>query len=240
MTKRIYLTDCYAQAFNGTIEKIDGEKVYLDQTLFYPTGGGQEHDTGVLIQHGRECEVYKVKQEKGNVVHYVKNAEELNPGPIKGRINWDRRYGLMRHHTLLHVIGAVIYHRYEGLCTGNKIYPDRARIDFNNLPEIDDEEIADVFAEVNDIIQQNHPVTFEEVSREEAEHQSEYIKTAINLLPPHVKQVRLVRIGEVDTQACGGTHVKETREIGHAQFIKFVSKGKQNKRFELRAIRSLA
>lgn len=236
MTKRLYLTDCYAQEFEGAIEKIDGEKVYLNQTLFYPTSGGQEHDTGVLIQEDREFEVHKVKQEKGNVVHYVKDAEGLNPGSVTGRINWDRRYGLMRHHTLLHVIGAVVYNRYKGLCTGNKIYPDRARIDFNNLPEVDTQEIEDIFAEVNSIIQQNHPVSYEVVSRDAAEEKSEYIKTAINLLPPHVKEVRLVRIGNVDTQACGGTHVKETKEIGHAEFVKFISKGKNNKRFELKAV----
>ncbi|MBO8173327.1 MAG: alanyl-tRNA editing protein [Bacillaceae bacterium] len=236
MTQRLYLADSYLTEFEGTIEAISGEKVVLNQTAFYPTGGGQQHDEGTLQQNGRSFHVYDVRQEKGKVVHYVKNAEELERGPVTGRIDWDRRYGLMRHHTLLHVIGSVIYDLYGGLCTGNKIYPDRARIDFNHIDDPSESEIESIMQETNRRIQQNHPVRYEEVSREEAETQSDYIKTAINLLPPSVKKVRLVVIGSIDTQACGGTHVRQTSEIGTAECVKFVSKGKNNKRFELKTL----
>ncbi|MFM1652443.1 alanyl-tRNA editing protein [Brevibacillus sp. B_LB10_24] len=231
--KELYLQDSYLRTCTANVIGVDKEKVILDQTVFYPTGGGQEHDTGHLVQDGRAFEVYQVKKEQGQIVHYVKNAEELKQGEATAEINWDRRHGLMRHHSLLHVLGAVVYEKYGALCTGNKIYPDRARIDFNNLHDLSEAQLQEIVEETNRIIREDHPITYRTVPREEAESISGMIKTVTSLLPPSVTNVRLVAIGSVDEQACGGTHVARTGEIGEMALEKVTSKGKENKRLEV-------
>ncbi len=236
MTQPLYLQDSYAQRCDVTVMSVDGEKVVLDQTICYPTGGGQEHDTGLLRQGERAFEIYQVKKESGQIIHYVKHADELQPGPGSLELNWDRRWGLMRHHTLLHVLGAVVYEKFGGLCTGNQIYPERARIDFSQLGDLSPEQIAEIEAEANRIIAEDHPVTSRTISREEAENTPGMIKTLVSLLPPAVTEVRLIAIGTIDEQACGGTHLKRTGEIGSMVIRDVKSKGAQNKRLEVQAL----
>lgn len=236
-TNELYTADSYLTACEANVLKIEGEKVWLDQTVFYPTGGGQEHDTGVLVQGDETFEVYEVKKEKGEIIHYVKNAQRLREDQVFSRIDWERRFGLMRHHSLLHVLGAVVYQKYGALCTGNKIYPTRARIDFDHLQDLSEEQIADIVQETNQILAEDHPITLRSVSREEAEGISGLIKTSINLLPPSIKTIRLVSIASVDEQACGGTHVSNTTEIGKMMLDKVDNKGKNNKRFEVSLVR---
>ncbi|RAL24032.1 alanyl-tRNA editing protein [Thermoflavimicrobium daqui] len=236
MTKERFLEETYLRECEAEVIQIDGEKVYLDQTLLYPTGGGQEHDQGKFIQDDQNYEVIKVKREKGKIVHYVKNADNLKLGKIKVQIDWDRRYGLMRHHSLLHVLGAVMYKKFGALCTGNQIYPDKARIDFNEINNLDEEQVKEVIQEVNQIISEDKSIFIKSMSRQEAEQSSGMIKTAINLLPPSVQRVRIVCIDSIDEQACGGTHVQRTSEIGTLCIDRIKSKGKNNKRFEVRAV----
>ncbi|GED12407.1 alanyl-tRNA editing protein [Aneurinibacillus migulanus] len=236
-TNELYVNDSYVTTCEAHIIKIEGEKVILDQTVFYPTGGGQEHDTGVLIQENEVFDVHQVKREKGEVIHYIKNAQQLKIGKVTARIDWERRMGLMRHHSLLHVLGAVVYKKYGALCTGNKIYPTRARIDFDHLQDVTDEQAEEIVRETNKILEEHYPITLRYVSREEAENISGVIKTSINLLPPSIKTVRLVSISSIDEQACGGTHVSNTKEIGKMVLDKITSKGKNNKRFEVSLVR---
>ncbi|MDQ0176661.1 alanyl-tRNA editing protein [Bacillus chungangensis] len=232
-TKELYLEDSYLTTCESTVQKIDGDKVILDQTVFYPTGGGQEHDTGYLIQANEAFKVYEVKKEKGNIAHYVKNAHCLQLGKVTTKIDWERRKGLMRHHSLLHVLGAIVYKKYGALCTGNKIYPNRARIDFNHLEDLTKEQLESIVNETNQILNEHHPITSRFVSREEAENSSGLIKTMVNLLPASIATVRLITISSIDEQACGGTHVSNTNEIGNMSLEKVSSKGKNNKRFEV-------
>ncbi|MDQ0339667.1 Ser-tRNA(Ala) deacylase AlaX [Caldalkalibacillus uzonensis] len=238
MTIALFLENSYLKSCNAQVVQINGEEVILDQTIFYPGGGGQEHDTGFLVQNGQEFEVYKVKKQNGQIVHYTKNANRLAKDQVQLVLDWERRYNLMRHHTLLHVLGAVVYNKYGSLCTGNQIYERRARIDFNNLSDLSEEEIKEIEAETNRQIKANHPVSFRVVSREEAEQMPGVIKTLVSLLPPAVQDIRLVKIGDIDEQACGGTHVKETGEIGILQITKVKSKGKNNKRIEVKVLTS--
>ncbi|RXT07038.1 alanyl-tRNA editing protein [Ammoniphilus sp. CFH 90114] len=237
MTKELYITDSYLRECACHILSVDGEKVIVDQTVCYPTGGGQEHDTGVIIQNGQEFEIFQVKKQSGQIVHFVKNAHLLAIGEAEIRLDWDRRYSLMSHHTLLHVLGAVVYKKYGALCTGNQIYPERARIDFNEFPELSQEEVQAIVDETNAIIKENYPISYRTVTRAEAENESGLIKTFVNLLPAHVTEVRLVSIGSIDEQACGGTHVKATGEIGMMKITDIKSKGKNNRRFEVVATR---
>ena len=235
MEAELYLADSYQTNCDTNIIRIEDDKIFLEKTVFYPTGGGQEHDTGWILQSGDSVEVLKVKKEQGKVVHYVKNPEKLSVGPATAEINWKRRYGLMRHHSMLHVLGSVFYKHHDSLCTGNQIYEDRARIDLTGITELSEEEINNMISEANREISKNHPISTKIVSRAEAESISGSIKTIVNLIPESVKEIRLVKIGNIDEQACGGTHVKETLEIGHIILEKTKNKGKGVTRFELYA-----
>ncbi|GIN19397.1 MAG TPA: alanyl-tRNA editing protein [Bacillus bacterium] len=238
MTKELFLNDSYQTTCNANILSIEGDKVVLDQTIFYPTGGGQECDTGTLIQEGKPFDVVQVKREGRKIFHFVKNAQQLKLGAATANIDWERRRGLMRHHSLLHVLGAVVYKKYGALCTGNKIYPHKARIDFNHLQDLKDDQYDDIVKETNQIIKESHPINYQLIPRSEAESRTGLVKTAVNLLPPTVTEIRLVRIESIDEQACGGTHVSNTKEIGEMKLVKVSSKGKNNKRLEVKLISS--
>ncbi|WJE54246.1 alanyl-tRNA editing protein [Bacillus cereus] len=236
MTEALFLQDVYRKNCQTEITKVDGERVFVKETIFYPTGGGQECDTGVFTQGEHTFEVVKVKKEKGEIVHYVKDSMNLKLGSVQLEIDWERRHNLMRHHSLLHLIGAVVYEKYGALCTGNQIYPDKARIDFNELQELTNEQVAEIERETNHLIQQNKEISTRFINREEAENSTGMIKTAINLLPPTIQEIRTVTIQDIDEQACGGMHVKRTNDIGTLVIDKVKSKGKQKRRFEVRAV----
>ena len=229
----LFLEDSYLQECEATILSIDENKIVLNQTVFYPTGGGQEHDTGFLIQNGQTFDVVNVKKEQGKVVHYVKDAEGLVIGEVKAKIDWERRYQLMQHHSLLHVMASVFHRKYGSLCTGNQIHPEKARIDLTEISSLTQEEIADAIERTNKEIKANHLITTRVLPREEAENISGTIKTVVNLIPDFVKEIRLVKIGEIDEQACGGTHVKGTSELQGVVLDKVKSKGKGITRLEV-------
>lgn len=238
MTKELYLEDSYQTHCESAITKIDGEKIILNQTIFYPAGGGQEHDAGWIMQGGNKAEIYKVKKENGSIVHYVKEPENLSEGPAILELDWKRRHSLMRNHSMLHVLGSVFYKHFASLCTGNQIYEDRARIDLTGITELSEEELQTFIEEANREILANHQISTRILPREEAEEISGSIKTVVNLIPETVREIRLVKIGDIDEQACGGTHVKETKEIGKIVLNKIKNKGKGVTRLELQTIGS--
>jgi misacylated tRNA(Ala) deacylase len=233
MTREVFLEDSYKKEHQAEVIDIKENKIILDETIFYPSGGGQPHDTGMIKQGNEKFKVNKVQRENGQIVHYVDNAEKLKQGPVEILIDWDRRYKLMRYHTLLHVLAGYLYSKFGALATGNQIFEDRARIDFQFEEPLTDEQFNEVEEATNKLIQENHHVSIRTVSREEAEKIDGFIKTVINLLPPSIQNVRLVTIGDIDEQACGGTHVKETKEIGSFQISKIKSKGQNKKRLEV-------
>lgn len=236
MTKELFLEDSYLKTCEAEIIAIDGDKVTLDQTVFYPAGGGQETDTGVLIQNGQEVAVTKVKKEGGEIYHSVSEPEKLTIGPVTAKVDWERRENLMKHHTLLHVIAAVFHQAHDSLCTGNQIYPDKARIDLTGITELSQEEIDTLVVEANKELARNHEVSIRTLPREEAENISGVIKTIVNLIPKAVKEIRLVKIGDIDEQACGGTHVSETGAVGQFVLDKIKNKGKGITRLEVRTV----
>lgn len=142
----------------------------------------------------------------------------------------------MKHHTLLHVLAAVCHRSYNSLCTGNQVYPDKARIDLTGISDLSREAIDGLIRKANEELLENHEVTVRTVPRKDAEQLSGAIKTAVNLIPEIMQEVRLVRIGDIDEQACGGTHVKETGIIGQFTLEKMKNKGKGVTRLEVRAI----
>lgn len=235
MTIELYLDDSYLTTCKSEVIRIEGDKVILDQTVFYPTGGGQEHDLGWLNQGSQSVRVYKVIKNQGLIYHYVESTEKLSLGPVVAEIDWQRRYGFMRHHSLLHIVASVFFKQFGSRCIGNQVYMNRARIDLTGISEVDEEGIKNFLDESNHEINKNHHITARVLPREEAESISGSIKTVVSLIPKSVKDIRLIRIGNIDEQACGGTHVKQTSEIGKITLENIKRKTKGIIRLELRA-----
>ncbi|MBD3318681.1 alanyl-tRNA editing protein AlaX [Candidatus Woesearchaeota archaeon] len=231
MTKLLYLEDSYTKEFAATvIEVIDGTGIVLDQTYFYPRGGGQLDDRGVLVDTVTDesfvvCEVFK---KEGKAIHKVERSG-LKPGSVvRGVLEWSRRYRMMRMHTASHVVTGIIAAKLGALITGHQLGLEKSRTDFN-LEEFDKQKIQECFDLANKYIEEDIPVTTYMLPREEALNNPKLVKLA-NVLPPSVKDLRIVKIGDVDEQADGGTHVKSLKECGALVFLKGENKGKNNRR----------
>jgi misacylated tRNA(Ala) deacylase len=233
MTDLLYLRDSYLKEFDARVVATRGESVLPDRTAFYPGGGGQPHDTGVLRWDGGEARV--IAMEKGNGAWHIIEGEVPETGTeVHGAIDWDRRYAIMRAHTAVHVISHVVYAHLKGRITGNQLYPAAARIDFN-VPDFNRQKAEWVVEEANKIAMEGHEVKVEFVPREEVERHPEWVRVDPRLLPD-VEVIRLVMIGDIDVQADGGTHVKNTREIGQMVVEKVENKGRNNKRVYVKLI----
>jgi misacylated tRNA(Ala) deacylase len=225
----LYLEDSYLKEFESIVKEVNNEKyIVLENTAFYPTSGGQPHDEGQIICNNTTYNVVYVGKFSGNISHEV-DKPGLNPGDkIKGIINWERRYRLMRMHTASHII-ASIFHREANLkITGNQLGLDKSRMDFN-MEDFDKDKIQHYLDLANKAISENHEVTIKFVSRAEALKAPELFKLAKEF-PQDIKEIRIVTIGNIDRQADGGTHVNNTKEIGQIQLLKLENKGKNNRR----------
>ena len=153
-----YLLDCYKKEFDAVVTKvIEGIFITLDQTYFYPTGGGQPYDTGIITRGKDSFKVLFVKKEEGEIVHEVLNIGLKEGDTIHGNIDWDRRYILMRYHTAAHIISEVISEATGALITGNQLEINKARIDFS-LEKYDKEKILEYIAQANQVINEAHPI----------------------------------------------------------------------------------
>lgn len=228
--KTIYLHDSYAKEFSAAVISADGKQVVLSDTAFYPTGGGQPHDTGTLECNGETFNVADVSKNGEIIFHHV-DREGLKPGDdVRGIINWERRHRLMRMHTAAHIISAVINMQTKALITGNQLGLDKSRIDFS-LEHLDKDAIAGYVAEANNIASSGIKIKTYFLPREEAMKLERF--TLLSKEWPHdFKDLRIVEIGDIDTQADGGTHVSNTMEIGKIVLKKIENKGKNNRRIE--------
>lgn len=237
MTELLYATDAYLTEMDAVVQEARDGAVILDRSTFYPTGGGQPHDTGILTWTGpdgspRECRVVEVRKQGPEVLHKIE-GEAPPPGTaVHGRIDWDRRYALMRHHTALHAMSGVIYRLYGALVTGGQMYVDRARMDFA-LEDLSAEKLTAIEDETNRLMAEGRSVHVKILPREEAFQIPDLIRTNINLLPPAIQEVRVIDIEGIDQQADGGTHVANTREVGRVRITKTENKGRLNKRLEI-------
>ncbi|MGM5484135.1 MAG: alanyl-tRNA editing protein [Nanobdellota archaeon] len=230
MSEAIYLEDSYLKEFEAKVESVaSGKFVVLDRSAFYPKSGGQPFDTGILKRKsdGKEFRVVFVIKIDGNISHEVEDCDLKKGDEVIGRIDWERRYAHMKAHTSAHILAEALYRRTGALTTGNQLSDDICRIDsdFDYDPDV----IKQVFDDANDVIQKDISVTAKNISREEAEKLPNMTKLAKGL-PADIKTVRIVSVGDYDHQADGGTHVKSTSEIGSIEFVKYNSKGKNNKR----------
>lgn len=227
MTELLFMNDSYMKECEATVTEITEKGIILNKTIFYPQGGGQPSDIGKIIFNNKEYDISKVKKENGKIVHYCEH--DLSPNDnIRLVIDWDRRYKLMRMHTAAHVISTLFFKKTGALITGNQLDIDKSRIDFN-IENFDKEKMMTIVEEANQAMKQGHEVTVSYMLREEALKDPELVKLA-SVLPPAVKELRIVKIGNLDRQADGGTHVKNTTEVGDIKVISMDNKGKANRR----------
>jgi misacylated tRNA(Ala) deacylase len=227
MTEWLFQQDAYLKHCNAIVVDASADGVILDRTVFYPLGGGQPGDSGVLkAADGREWRVIDTRKgEAGRIVHKLADgtAPPVPGDTVDAVIDWERRHLLMRMHTGLHLLGSVL--RYG--VTGGQIAPDRSRLDFDTQDEIFPERVNEALAA---LVTADNPVTCRWITDEELDRQPELVRT-LSVQPPRgVGRIRLLEIAGTDLQPCGGTHVHSTGEVGRIVVVKVENKGKHNKR----------
>jgi len=239
MTELLYQTDSYLQEFDSTITAVDAEtrSLILDRSAFYPGGGGQPCDIGALTVAGMVYPVEKVKKQGEDVIHFLGGDAPLpSVGSVaRGVIDWARRYQLMRTHTAMHVLCGVVFRDYGAQVTGGDMEPMAGRMDFE-FATMRAELVHDIEEAVNFEVQAGREVRIKILPRDEAFQIPDLIRTKINLLPAGITQVRTVELVGLDLQADGGTHVRNTSEVGAIRVADYKSKGAINKRIYIQVL----
>lgn len=233
MTEMLWYTDCYVNDWQAEVTHVsaDGTEIELDRTAFYPESGGQPADEGRIVSNDTVFSVLSSRKEGHKVLHKI-DKPGLSVGDIVScSLDWSRRYTLMRYHTACHILSRVIFNETDAMVTGKQIYIDRARIDFS-LKDFDKENINSYEEKANEAIQKGFDVKWLVMPREEANKIENLVRLQHRPLPETMAEVRVVDITGFDTQACGGTHVRNTNEIGKMKITKAENKGKENRRVE--------
>ena len=236
-TKKLYLESieaAYEDEFSAKVLAIEENKIVLDQTLFYPLGGGQNWDLGTLEGPNGQMDIIEVRGRE-SIYHTVDDSFELDVGDeVRGKIDFDRRYAHMRMHTAQHLVSGIAYEMFDGVRTvGNQIHTEKSRIDFKPL-SIDQPQIDEIQSTVNDYISKNLKIKISEELRENLENNTE-IRSSMSsglwkMLPSSVKKLRVITIGDIDICPCAGTHVRSLGEIGQVEFTNKKNKGSQKLR----------
>jgi len=228
VTEELYLRDSYLREFEAKVLAHDSESngVQLDRTAFYPGGGGQPCDIGKLCNGQSEYDVRKVM--RGNL-HIINGSLPPVGSVVKGEIDWERRYKLMRTHTAMHVLCGVVWRDYQASVTGGNMDILSGRMDFE-FERLTPEVVAEIEEKINLEVAAARDVKIQILPRSVAFEIPDLIRTKINLLPEAIKEVRTVEIVGLDLQADGGTHVANTCEVGSIKISKYKSKGGINKR----------
>jgi misacylated tRNA(Ala) deacylase len=230
-TELLFLRDAFLTDFDATVTAVDGDRVALDRTAFYATGGGQPHDTGVLAG----LTVTDVRKERDQIWHTVEGGALVSGQQVHGEIDWERRHALMRTHTALHVLCGVIWNEWKVPVTGGNMEPLSARMDFefDPLPEGFGPRIEEL---VNTELAVDRPIEVSFLPRSKAVLDADLIRTKVSLIPESVPEIRVVDIVGLDKQADGGTHVASTAAVGRIKVVKTESKGKGNKRIRIEVL----
>jgi misacylated tRNA(Ala) deacylase len=232
MTELLFQTDAYLREFDAVVTAVDGPAVALDRTAFYPGGGGQPHDLGALSAGAATLAVVKARKAGDDVWHELDGPAPAVGTPVRGVLDWERRYKLMRTHTAMHILCGVIFRDYGASVTGGNMEPLKARMDFE-FETMRQEFVKAIEEKINLEVAAARAVRVQLLPRDEAFQIPDLIRTKINLLPAGIQTVRTVEIVGLDLQADGGTHVANTREVGRIRVTDYKSKGKINKRIEV-------
>ncbi len=228
-TTKLYQTDSYLREFDAKVVRVDADNnaVYLNQSAFYPGGGGQPADAGTLQVGDTTYTVIKMGRDMAHIIEG--DALPAVGDAVHGSVDWERRYKLMRTHTAMHILCGVVWRDYGASVTGGNMDPLSGRMDFE-FEKLEQDTIAEIERNINVEIAKDRPLAVKILPREEAFQIPDLIRTKINLLPEGIEEVRTVEIDGLDLQADGGTHVKSTAEVGKINITKYKSKGGINKR----------
>ena len=228
MTEELFREDSTMKSCEATVVALTDDGVVLDRTVFYPTGGGQPGDTGVVKFSGGEAVVVDTQKGDAGIVHVLgEGAPRPDVGDVvNAELNWERRHQHMRMHTALHLLCALV----DGQITGAQVGADKSRVDFNLSASPDKEALGEA---LNKLIGEDHPVTLGWITDAELDAQPDLVRS-MSVQPPRGSgRVRTVNVEGVDLQPCGGTHVARTGEIGRMRIGKIENKGKQNRRINI-------
>jgi misacylated tRNA(Ala) deacylase len=229
MTEALYMKDAYLKKWEAKVVSVKDDKfIVLDKTAFYPKGGGQPWDEGFIIKDGEKFKVVYVGKFAGEISHEVEKPGLKEGDQVSCEIDWERRYTYMRYHTACHLVSNVLYRKANAKITGNQIELDKARMDFS-MEDYSPEKLLIFVEESNEIIKKNLPITIETMSRAAVLEEPELARLAVGL-PKNLQEFRIVKIGDIDKQVDGGTHVNSLNEIGKIEMTKTINKGKSNRR----------
>ena len=229
MTEELFREDAYLRECDASVVAVDDAAVILDQTVFYPMGGGQPGDRGTMSWNGKTVVLADTRYGEGGTIRHV--LEEGDERPDVGEqvhieLDWDRRYRHMRMHTAMHLLGSVLQYGV----TGGNISGEKSRLDFDMEDTVDK---AAVQSAMENLVAGDHPVSHRWITDEELDAQPELVRT-MSVQPPRGKgKVRLLEIEGVDLQPCGGTHLRSTSEVGNVRIGKVEKKGRRNRRVNI-------
>lgn len=233
-TKLLYHENSFTYECSARVVAAEGDEIALDATVFYPGGGGQMADRGIISWDSQQTEANVIAMNKRHdtVWHTIDCMAPAIGTEVVCTIDWDFRYRMMRTHTALHILCGTIWREFGVQVTGGQMYPDRARMDFA-MENLNKERITYIEEKINEAIEADYPIKVYTLPREKAFAIPDLIRTKVNLLPPEMEEIRIVEIVGLDLQADGGTHVNHTKEVGGILITKTENKGKINKRLEI-------
>jgi misacylated tRNA(Ala) deacylase len=235
VTEELFSVDAYARTCESAVTEVTDDGVVLDRTVFYARSGGQPGDTGTLRWDGGEVRVTDTFKQGGKLLHAVEGDAPAEGTAVVAEVDWDRRHTLMRTHTALHALSAIVFRDYGAKVTGGNMEPGAARMDFE-LESITPEFRREVEEKLNAELSADRPVSVNFLARDVALADPDLIRTKVNLIPETVDPIRVIEIDGLDKQADGGTHVRSTGEVGAVRVAKTENKGKTFKRMRIELV----
>lgn len=228
MTKILYMDnidDNYIKEFEAIVIENKDDYICLDKTAFYPLGGGQPSDTGIIKWDGKHSLVKEVIKKGDKIKHIIEGEKPPIGKNIKAQLDWEKRFAHMKMHTAQHIISGIVFDTYKARTVGNQIYADYSRVDFSPA-NFSDKDLENIKNKFNEIIKQNIPIIIYEEKRTLLEKRIDQQRANLDLLPKFILKLRIVEIKNFDICPCAGTHVKNTSEIPKIDKIKKENKEK--------------